>query len=114
MSDPRPLAHMVYFTLNDGSPENIGTLIESCSRNLKDIPGITFFGAGPLVQDLTRPVNDHAFHVALQVVFATRVDHDAYQTDPRHLAFIAENKPTWKQVRVFDSWVGASRIADGE
>ena len=106
MPESRPLAHMVYFTLQDGSPENIRTLIASCYRNLKDIPGIIFFGAGPLVDDLTRPVNDRTFHVPLQVVFATRADHDAYQTDPHHLAFIAENKPTWAQVRVFDSWVG--------
>ncbi len=104
----RPLAHMVYFTLHDGTPQNIAALIDSCYRHLKDIPGVTFFGAGPLVEDLSRPVNDKAFHVALQVAFATRADHDAYQQDPRHLAFIAENKPTWAQVRVFDSWVGKS------
>lgn len=108
MPASRPLAHMVYFTLHDGTPQNIAALIDSCYRHLKDIPGVTFFGAGPLVEDLSRPVNDKAFHVALQVAFATRADHDAYQQDPRHLAFIAENKPTWAQVRVFDSWVGKS------
>ena len=106
MSDARQLAHMVYFRLNDGSPENIAKLIDSCYRNLKDVPGIVYFGAGPLVDDLARPVNVRDFHVGLQLVFATRADHDAYQTDPHHLAFIAENKPTWAQVRVFDSWVG--------
>lgn len=105
MSDSRPLAHMVYFTLNDGTPENIQKLIESCYRHLEKIPGLTFFGAGPVVDDLSRPVNDKAFHVALNTAFATRADHDAYQQHANHLAFIAENKPTWKQVRVFDSWV---------
>ena len=106
MSDTRPLSHMVYFTLNEGTPENIQVLIRSCYRHLQSIPGITFFGAGPLVEDLTRPVNDRQFHVGLQVVFASRADHDVYQQHPQHLAFIAENKPTWAQVRVFDSWVG--------
>lgn len=105
MADSRSLAHMVYFTLHDGSPENIRKLTESCYGHLKNIPGITYFGAGPLVEDLNRPVNDRGFHVALNVVFATRGDHDSYQQDPNHLAFIAENKPTWAQVRVFDSWV---------
>ena len=74
---------------------------------LEQIPGIIFFGAGPLVEDLDRPVNQRDFHVALQVAFATRAEHDAYQQDPHHLAFIAENKPSWAQVRVFDSWIGS-------
>jgi hypothetical protein len=102
----RGLAHMVYFTLHEGSPENIRRLTASCYRHLEAIPGIVFFAAGPLVGDLARPVNDRDFHVGLQVVFASRADHDAYQQHPRHLAFIAENKPTWAQVRVFDSWEG--------
>jgi hypothetical protein len=106
MAGERLLAHMVYFTLHDGSAENVRKLTESCYRHLQDIPGIVFFGAGPLVDDLARPVNVRDFHVGLNVVFATRAAHDAYQQDPRHLAFIAENKPTWAQVRVFDSWVG--------
>ena len=99
---------MVYFTLNDGSPDNIAKLVDSCYRNLKSIPGIVYFGAGTLVEELARPVNDRAFHVALNVVFATKADHDAYQTAPGHLAFIAENKPSWAQVRIFDSWVERS------
>lgn len=105
MSDSRPIAHMVYFTLHDGSAENIRKLIDSCYRHLPSIPGVTFFGAGPLVEELARPVNVRDFHVALQVVFATKADHDAYQTAHNHLAFIAENKPTWAQVRIFDSWI---------
>jgi hypothetical protein len=39
----------------------------------------------------------------LHVVFENRAAHDAYQTAPRHLKFIEENKATWKKVRVFDS-----------
>lgn len=97
---------MVYFTLHECSPENIRKLIDSSYRNLEKIPGVTFFGAGPLVEDLARPVNDRAFHVALQVAFSSREAHDAYQQDPNHLAFIAECKPLWAQVRVFDSWIG--------
>jgi hypothetical protein len=108
MPAERQLAHMVYFTLQDGSPANIAKLIESCYRNLKSIPGVVYFGAGTLVEELARPVNDRTFHVALNVVFATKADHDVYQTHPGHLNFIAENKPTWAQVRIFDSWVEKS------
>lgn len=104
-SSVKQVAHMVYFTLNDGSPPAIQKLVDSCHRNLKPIPGIVYFGAGTLVEDLARPVNDRAFHVGLHVVFKDRAAHDAYQAHEMHLQFIAENKETWKQVRVFDSYV---------
>jgi heme-degrading monooxygenase HmoA len=64
-----------------------------------------FFAAGTLVPDLTRPVNQTDFDVALHVVFDTREAHDAYQQAPRHNQFIDENKPNWERVRVFDSYV---------
>jgi hypothetical protein len=41
--------------------------------------------------------------VALHVVFDSKASHDAYQVAPSHLQFIQENKPNWKQVRVFDA-----------
>ena len=46
--------------------------------------------------------------MALHVVFADQAAHDAYQTTPDHLRFIAENKDNWKRVRVFDSVVARS------
>jgi len=100
---PPMIAHMVYFTLNDASPEASLKLVDDCYRYLRKIRGIVFFSAGKLVEDLCRPVNDRDFHVGLHVVFKTRAAHDAYQTDPSHLKFIEQNKANWKQVRVFDS-----------
>ncbi|MEZ6105771.1 MAG: Dabb family protein [Pirellulaceae bacterium] len=97
------LSHDVYFTLKDPSPENIQTLVDDCHTYLDKHPGLVFFGAGPLEPELARPVNDRAFHVALHVVFTDRAAHDAYQVEERHLTFIARNKETWAQVRVFDS-----------
>ena len=99
------LAHNVYFSLNDSSPAAIDHMVAACHRYLKDHPGVEFYAAGKLAKDLTRPVNDLGFDVALHVVFRDRAAHDAYQTAPAHLAFIEENKPGWKQVRVFDSYV---------
>ena len=97
------VAHMVYFTLHDGSPAAVQKLVDECQRHLKSIPGAVFFAAGTLTPDLCRPVNDREFHVGLHVVFRDRAAHDAYQAHPQHQRFIAENKETWKQVRVFDS-----------
>jgi hypothetical protein len=100
----RMLVHNVYFTLKDGSPESTRKLTEACHKYLTSHDGGVFFAAGGLVEDLQRPVNQRDFHVGLCVIFKNKAAHDAYQTHPRHLQFIAENKDTWAQVRVYDSW----------
>ena len=97
------LSHDVYFTLANPSDEAIAALVADCRHYLDGHDGVVFFAAGTLEPELARPVNDRAFHVALHVVFDSRASHDRYQTDPRHLEFIARNKPTWAHVRVFDS-----------
>lgn len=98
---------MVYFALNDRSQPAIDKLLADCRKYLTDHPGLVFFAVGTVVPDLTRPVNQTDFDVALQTVFADRAAHDAYQTAPRHLQFIAENKANWQNVRVFDANVEA-------
>jgi hypothetical protein len=95
------LAHSVYFALHDSTPAARQKLISACQRHLTGHPGEISFSVGT-VSDLVREVNDRDFDVALYIVFDSRAAHDAYQTAPRHLQFIAENKAGWKKVRVFD------------
>ncbi len=97
------IAHMVYFTLSDNSPEKVAEMLEQCNKYLNNHPGLEFFAVGTLTQELNRPVNVRDFDVSLHTVFADMAAHDAYQIAPRHLEFIANNKPNWKSVRVFDS-----------
>ena len=97
------LGHMVYFSLKDRSPAAVEKLVAACQKYLTGHPGTVFFAAGTLVPDLTRPVNQTDFDVALHVVFDSREAHDAYQAAPRHLQFIEENKANWERVRVFDA-----------
>ena len=99
------LAHMVYFTLKDRSPAATQRLVEACHQYLSGHPHEVHFSVGTLVPDLKREVNDQEFDVALNVVFQNRQAHDDYQTDPRHLKFIEENKPTWAKVRVCDLYL---------
>ncbi len=96
------LAHNVYFALNESTPANRDKLIAACKKYLADHPGVVFFAAGT-VSDLDREVNDRDWDVGLHVIFKDRASHDAYQTAPKHLEFIKENKATWKKVRVFDT-----------
>ncbi len=99
------LAHIVYFTLHDPAPAKIDALVAACHKYLTVQPGIVFFGAGPCVSDLDRPVNDREWHVGLHVIFESRQHHDDYQVDPTHKIFIDENKATWAKVRVFDAYI---------
>ena len=101
------LVHNVYFSLNDASPAARAKLVAACKKYLTDHPGVAFFGAGVVCEELNRPVNDLDYDVALHLVFKSKADHDVYQDAPRHLDFVNENKASWKNVRVFDSVVEA-------
>ncbi len=97
------LAHHVFFTLRDASATKVDELIGACQKYLTGHDGVVDFSVGTREPSLDRPVNDAAYHVSLHVVFADRAAHDVYQTAPRHLEFIAEQKSNWDQVRIFDS-----------
>ena len=102
-SNQQSLVHNVYFTLEGRYAVNIQKLTDACFHYLKDHPGVVYFGAGPLVPDLERPVNMRDFHVGIAGRLQYEKDHDAYQIAP-HLKFIEENKPTWDKVSVFDNY----------
>lgn len=99
------LAHNVFFTLKDRSPESVQALVAACEQHLTGHPGTVFFACGPLEPELSRPVNDRDFDVALHIVFDSRAAHDHYQDAPRHVRFVNENRDGWARVRVFDSIV---------
>jgi hypothetical protein len=99
------LAHNVFFTLKDKSPEKVAELVAACRKLLNIQPGIVFFAAGTLCGELTREVNDRDWDVGLHLVFIDKAAHDAYQTDPSHVRFVDEQKYNWARVRVFDSYV---------
>jgi hypothetical protein len=106
------LAHNVFFSLNDRSEAAIRKMLGDCRKYLTSHPGILFFACGIPNPELTRPVNDRAFDVALHIVFDSQEAHDAYQEAPSHQRFIEENKPNWRQVRVFDSDVESLATSD--
>ncbi len=97
------LAHSVFFSLNDSSPAAIQKMIDDCRKYLNGHPGTVFFACGTVNPNLTRPVNVRDFDVALHIVFDSQASHDAYQDSAIHHKFIDENKPNWRQVRVYDA-----------
>lgn len=99
------LAHHVFFTLEDSSAEKVSGLLDACQQYLTGHDGVVDFSVGVRDPELARPVNNTEYHVSLHVIFADRAAHDAYQTAPRHLQFIAQEKANWKSVAVFDSYL---------
>ena len=101
----RTLAHDVYFSLKDASPEAKQRLVDACRLHLAGHDGTVFFAVGVRAAELARDVNDKAYDVSLHVYFRDRAAHDAYQEHRRHKRFIEEMQANWASVRVFDSWV---------
>jgi hypothetical protein len=104
-AESKLLAHDVYFTMNDPSPDARAKLVAACRKYLTGHEGTVFFAAGTLAGEMSRPVNDRDYEVALHVYFRDKAAHDKYQDAPRHKQFIEEMQGNWKKVRVFDSWV---------
>jgi hypothetical protein len=106
----RPLAHMVYFTLKDKSPDAKEAFVAACLKYLSKHEGTVYFSVGVRAEEFDREVNDVDFDVALHLVFKNKAAHDTYLTHPRHLKFLEENKELWSKARVFDSYLaGAAR-----
>ncbi len=103
-SGPR-LAHSVFFTLKDRSPEAREALAASCRTHLAGIGGTVSFAVGTIAEDVAEPVSVRDFDVALLVVFEDKSASDTYQSHPSHKAFIEENRASWAQVRVFDAYL---------
>ena len=99
---PRPLAHLVYFTLKEGASQQ--SLIDACREHLTGHEGTLHFSVGLRAEKYQRPVSDQQFDVALVLVFADEAAHDRYQKSDRHQQFLAEQLENCAQVRVFDSY----------
>ena len=79
------VAHDVYFSLKDNSPQAKEKLVAACEKYLTGHPGTIWFAAGPRAEEFQRDVNDREFDVALHVVFKNKAAHDQYAKSERHL-----------------------------
>lgn len=102
-ADGPAIGHKVYFKLKDNSADAKKKLVDACKKYLSKHDGTVYFSAGVLAEEFKRSVNDRDFDVALHLVFKDKAAHDQYNTHPRHVEFIEENKANWDKVRVFDS-----------
>lgn len=96
--------HAVHFWLK---PELTDTrrdaFVVGCQR-LGDSPNVQTCRVG-LPAGTPRDVVDNSYDVQLICGFASRADHDAYQSgdDAVHAGFIAEFQDCWTRVLIYDS-----------
>ena len=108
-ADEPAVGHMVFFELKEKTPEAKKKLVDSCYKYLKDLDGVIYFSAGGRAEDVKEGVSATDWDVALHVVFKDKKSHDSYLKHEQHTAFVKENKDSWKGVKVYDSYLDASR-----
>jgi len=104
-SDGPPLAHMVFFTLKDHSPEAVDAFVKDCEKYLTKHEGTVYFSIGKRAEDVEEPPSVKDFDVALHVVFAGKEYRDKYLASQRHDDFVAAIKSRMEKARVFDSYL---------
>lgn len=94
--------HSVYFWLKpDAAPDRIEAFHQGLA-SLMDIRTVKAGWYGPPIPS-ERPIVDDTFSIGLHCLFETTADHDAYQVDPIHDAFVANHKAIWDRVTVYDT-----------
>ena len=92
--------HTVYFWLKN--PADLNAFVEGV-KGLAAISYLRDVHVGiPVPSD--KPVVDSSYHVSLLTLFNSKEDHDAYQVDPIHEAFLEKYaKVMCERVLVTDS-----------
>ena len=101
----KPLAHMVFFTLKERTPENLEKMLAISHKYLSKHEGVAHFSVGVRAEDADEPVSVKDFDVALHVVFDSKEAKEKYLIHTRHTQFVEEGKDLWSKVRVFDSYL---------
>ncbi len=94
--------HTVFFWLAHPESQPDRDALHAGLESLKGINQSTAAYVGKPA-DTRRPVIDHTFDFSLTLVFADRAAHDAYQTHPVHLEFVAECARLWNRVQIYDA-----------
>ncbi len=97
------LVHTVLFWLRKDLDGDKYTDFRISLETMRQIEHAESMHIGTPAETDKRPVLDDSYDFALTVILKDVAAHDAYQEDPIHLAFIAENKELWKKVKIYDA-----------
>ncbi len=99
---PPMFSHVVIFWTKPEISGAADALIAGAEKYLRPIPGVQHFHIGKMVHS-ERSVVDQTYQVALNLVFNTKQEQDAYQIHPLHLEFVEKAfKPNCARVVVYD------------
>ncbi len=94
--------HVVFFYLKKNLTAAQRAEFEAKLRGLLRIKTIASGYVGKPSTHAVRPIIDTTYDFAEFFVFKSHADHDAYQIDPIHQAFIADCKAYWDSVKIYD------------
>jgi hypothetical protein len=95
-------SHVVIFWTRPEVADAADQLVAGGEQYLRPIPGVRSFHMGRMVGS-HRPVVDQTYQVALNLVFDTKEEQDAYQVHPLHIEFVEKVfKPCCARAVVYD------------
>lgn len=96
------LVHSVFFWLKPELDAAAVAAFRAGVETLRDVPCVEAVYIGtPASTD--RPVIDRSYSVALTVLLKGIAEHDAYQVDPIHRAFVDQFSSYWDRVVIYDA-----------
>jgi hypothetical protein len=98
-----PIAHHVFFWLNNPDDADERAQFEKAVDELLQIPEIKAYHMGTPAPVEERPVIDASYTYSYLIFFDSVEGHDIYQAHPLHQKFIDENQHLWAKVQVYDA-----------
>lgn len=97
------IIHSVFFWLKPELTDAQRAGFVAAAESLRTIKSVDSLFIGRPAAIVPRPVVDGSYTFAISITFKDLAAHDAYQIDPAHKAFVAENKPLWDKVQIYDA-----------
>jgi len=97
------LTHTVIFWLKEGLTQEDRDLFFAGVNSLASICSVENTFIGTPANTPKRPVVDDSYDCALSVSIKNLDDHDLYQVDPIHLAFVEKCGHLWEKVIIYDA-----------
>ena len=95
-------SHVVIFWTKPEVPGAADKLLAGAQQYLSAVPGVRSFHVGKMVPS-ARPVVEQSYQVAINIIFDTKAQQDAYQAHPLHLEFVEKAfKPNCTKCVVYD------------
>jgi hypothetical protein len=95
-------SHVVIFWTKPEKANATEELLAGAQKYLADIPGVRSFHVGKMAPS-HREVVDQSYQVALNLIFDSKADEEAYQIHPQHLDFVEHAfKPNCSKVVIYD------------